>query len=466
MSKKLFKGIVAVLLANIINMIFNVVTNFALPKYLSVDTYSHIKTFQLYSGYVGIFALGYSDGMYIKYGGKELSSINRNEMERGLGTLRVLMAIESVLFVVLAWLSNDKVFSFFVFTIFSVNVINYYKNLFQAIGEFSLYSKVLNISTIFKFLSDMALLFVISTDNFRFYLLGYVLIDLVIWILLEYYFIHHFRYSSINHFFLFDYAVLLENIKSGFLLMVGNFSSILLTGMDRWFIKWKMATIDFAQYSFAVSLEGFLNVAITPVTVTLYNFFCNHNDKKTVVTIRRLMFVFASALIAAAFPAKFIIEFFLENYRGSLQPLFILFGAQLFFTPNKAIYINLYKAKGQQSTYFRRLVSVLAFGFVSNYLLFLAFHVKESFAYATLLSAIFWISRSSYDFKAYKTSLKEIIYCSLTIFTFLACGFYLSAVSGFVVYCCVVGIAAFINFKKELSMAVNRIWNWIPHRAR
>lgn len=30
----------------------------------------------------------------------------------------------------------------------------------------------------------------------------------------------------------------------------------------------------FAQYSFAVSVENFLNLAITPVTTTLYNYFC------------------------------------------------------------------------------------------------------------------------------------------------------------------------------------------------
>ena len=193
MSKRLFKGIVAVLIANIINMFFNVVTNFALPKYLSIDSYSYIKTFQLYSGYIGIFALGYSDGMYIKYGGRNLNEIGKNEIEKGLGTLRVLMLLESLLFIVASQFLHNTVFKFFVFTLLSVNTIGYYKNLFQAIGEFRLYSRVLNVSTILKFISDMMLLFLIRTDNFKFYLLGYVLIDLLIWILLEYYFQNSYK---------------------------------------------------------------------------------------------------------------------------------------------------------------------------------------------------------------------------------------------------------------------------------
>ena len=52
-----------------------------------------------------------------------------------------------------------------------------------------------------------------------------------------------------------------------------------LTTMDRWFVKFLLDTYAFAQYSFAVSVESFLNLAITPVTTTLYNYFCQENNK-------------------------------------------------------------------------------------------------------------------------------------------------------------------------------------------
>ena len=63
--------------------------------------------------------------------------------------------------------------------------------------------------------------------------------------------------------------------------MLGNFSSLILTSMDRWFTKILLNNIAFAEYSFAVSIEGFVNIAVTPLTTTLYNFFCyEHNDKE------------------------------------------------------------------------------------------------------------------------------------------------------------------------------------------
>ena len=48
MDKRLQKGIIAVFLANAINVLFSLATNFLLPKFLSVESYAGIKEFQLY----------------------------------------------------------------------------------------------------------------------------------------------------------------------------------------------------------------------------------------------------------------------------------------------------------------------------------------------------------------------------------------------------------------------------------
>lgn len=60
------KAIAVVLGANILNLVFQVLSNFLLPRYLSLDCYAEIKTFQLFVSYSGVLPLGYADGMYIK----------------------------------------------------------------------------------------------------------------------------------------------------------------------------------------------------------------------------------------------------------------------------------------------------------------------------------------------------------------------------------------------------------------
>ena len=87
MDKKLQKGIVAVLIANLVNVAFSLATNFLLPKYLSIESYAGIKEFQLYVSYVGLFHLGFVDGIYLKYGGKTLGKDVDKEFSADLSTI-------------------------------------------------------------------------------------------------------------------------------------------------------------------------------------------------------------------------------------------------------------------------------------------------------------------------------------------------------------------------------------------
>ena len=78
--KKMKKGLAQVLFANIIFLLVGIVSNFLLPKYLSIESYSYIKTYALYISYAGFFHLGYNDGMYLKYGGKKIENISKKDL--------------------------------------------------------------------------------------------------------------------------------------------------------------------------------------------------------------------------------------------------------------------------------------------------------------------------------------------------------------------------------------------------
>ncbi|EGP5048103.1 hypothetical protein E4K24_000359 [Enterococcus faecium] len=50
-------------------------------------------------------------------------------------------------------------------------------------------------------------------------------------------------------------------------------------------------------------------------------------------------------IIAAGFPAKWILENYLVQYVGACSVLLMLFAAQVFLVIVKGIFVNLYKAK-------------------------------------------------------------------------------------------------------------------------
>ena len=433
MESNLKRGLILVFSANIVNLVFNLLTNFLMPKYLSVDSYAAIKTFQLYTTYIGIFGLGAADGMYLRYGGKQLQKIDRCKLRTGLYSFRILMLLESVILFPLSFLLKDKIIIAFTLTIMSTNITNYFKNLYQAVGEFKKYGKILNWTTIATFAINMILLFIVDTDDYFLFLLGYVLVNAVIWIVLEYNIHNLFENDNVEK-VLFSLRLLINDIKSGILLMIGNFSNILLSSMDRWFVKIMMDTVQFAYYSFAVSLEGFLNVAITPITTTMYNYFCTHLKPNDIIRVRRYVLLFGTIIIAAAYPAKFIIELFLKNYIGSVSVMFILFSTQVLYVMIKGVYINLYKAVKKQNTYFFRLMLILIIGAALNYIFVRIYPYKEAFAVGTLVSAFIWLLLCIFDFKEYEFKIREWVYIISEILIFIISGVLLNSVIGFIVY--------------------------------
>jgi O-antigen/teichoic acid export membrane protein len=451
MGNKLKKGLIAIFFANVINLSFNLLTNFLLPKYLSVDSYAAIKTFQLYTTYIGIFALGCADGMYLRYGGKDFTAVNGQILRNGVFSFRIMMVVESIIIIPLSIILRDKIFIAFSLTILSVNMTGYYKNLYQAVGEFKKYSLILNWTTISTFVINIVLLFGIKSDDYFLYLIGYAIVDMLIWLMLEYNIYRILRKNRYKGKSVFSIRLLLNDIQSGFLLMVGNFSNILLSSMDRWFVKVMMDSTQFAYYSFAVSMEGFLNVAITPITTTLYNYFCNHSNAEDVIRLRRYVLLFGTIIVAAAFPAKFVIEVFLDSYADSVEVLFILFSSQILYVVIKGVYVNLYKAFKRQNTYFIKLIFVLVIGAILNYALIQVYPYKEAFAIGTLLSAFIWLILCVLDFKQYVFEIREWIYSIIEIVAFIACGRMFNSMVGLIIYIFITTIMMFIFMRNEIK---------------
>lgn len=412
-------GMIRILFANGINLLISVISGFILPKYLSVNTYAMIKTFQLYLTYIGFFHFGFIDGIYLKYGGKEFESLNEKELNNHLNFLRTFQLLITVLISMFSLFMNDYILFFFSLSLIPINLTTFYKYIYQATGEFLKYSKILNLNSFFVILSNLILLFLFRVQDYKIYIFILFLVNVLVLFIVEY---------NIKDIIDIKYKIQINleevyYIKDGFFLMIGNFSSIIMTSMDRWFIKLLLTVKDFAVYSFAVSIEVILNTFISPLTITLYNYFCKNNEKKTICHLRLYCVIFSSYLIAPAFVIKFIILKFLTKYNESINIIFILFAAQFFTIIVKSIYINLYKTYKMQNKYFFRLMIVLLIACILNILFYNILKENISFACATLCSSVIWLILCNYDFRHININIKEIIYMSLTIIVFIVLGF-------------------------------------------
>lgn len=398
------KGIVIVLVTNIINTFFSIITGFILPKFLSKISYSQIKTFQLYVSYIGLFHFGFIDGIYLKYGGKSKNVFSKNDIITEKSVFIFFQIIISLIILVLALFFKNSLLCILSTVILPFNMSTYYKMIYQATGSFDTYGKIMNFTSLLMFIINILFLFVFKTDRAYIYIVSYAIIYWVIWLKLEKNSKTFQLYKNIIHFRTAIFC-LYSNIKSGLLLMIGNLASTFMTSMDRWFIKILMNTESFASYSFAVSMETLLNSLTSPIVITLYNFFSIEKSKKMINTVKRCIIVFSCLIISCAYPIKLIIVSWLRQYQDSLSVIYILLVSQIFFILIKALYVNLYKVYRKQKSYIRGLIFTIFIGAILNYLLYVILQKYVAFAIATFFSAIIWAIYCQLCFKSFKLNL-------------------------------------------------------------
>lgn len=456
-NNKIAKGMLFIMAANIANMAISIMTNLVLPKKLSIEAYAAIKTYQLYLTYVGILHFGVVDGVYLKYGGKNIKEIDERSILLNLSTFRLFQIAVMILGTVISLIICNPILLIVSLMILPANMQSFYKYLYQACGEFKKYSIIIYALTASIFIINMTLVFFLHSDEYILYLLGYLVVNIMVWLAIEINFNKQIMKGETAAKGV-DIGEMISFMKSGIFLTLGNFASKIVTSMDRWFVKILIGTGPFAQYAFAVSLENFLNTAATPVSITFYNALCNDDSRDNVRKLREAAVVFSSVLISAAFPAKYIITIYLDKYIGSIHVLFFLFGAQLFHSIIRSIYVNLYKARKQQRKYLRKLLLSLFIGLVLNIIGYFVMNIKESYAIATFFSAIIWLCIVQADFKEERLEWKEIIYIAISCGLFFSLEMIAGPVQGFVLYIFGTALASYVLFR-DLVISVCRFCN-------
>ena len=246
--------------------------------------------------------------------------------------------------------------------------------------------------------------------------------------------------------------------------MLGNFSSSIFTGLDRWFVKLLMTSVHFAYYSFAVSLENILNVFITPITVSLYNIFCKNRQRDYVYRIKKLTLLWGFLIIAAAFPVKFILSTFLTEYMDAAAIIFPLFAAHAFYTIIKGIHVNLYKARRQQKRYFILMIALTAVAVLLNGVLYAFLKTAEAFAAATFLTALLWFIYCELESRDIAFHWKEYLAVLILTGTYFICSGLESWGAGLGIYALTYGIVALLLLRDTLQYVLRAANSMLVHR--
>ncbi len=448
------KSIFKIFSANFLTMISGVIISFLVPAILSVEMYSYVKTYAFYISYIAFFSLGFVDGMYIKYGGIDLNEVDKSQLKLEHLVYLIIQIIFTIFFVIFSIIKSNLIIFLMGISIIPMNVVGFYKMFYQAVGEFNKYVYISYIYTIINFLSNIFLIFILKSKNYIPYCLTSLLANIVIYLYLEYKFLSEFRGVKIKY----D-KIVFNNIKIGFFVLFGNLSVMMFYAIDRWFIKLFYTVNDFAYYSFAISMLNIINLLISAISVTFYNYLAKDEDEEKVKKLKRYFIILGAFASLGYFALAGIVSIILKKYILSLNIIAISFAAYPYMIVINALYVNLYKARKNEKKYLKVVLLMVIISTIYNTIAMLLSKNSVAIAIATTLSFITWYIYSSRDFKYLKSTRKESIYLSINLIGFLLASNLLNWFLGGITYFIIFLISTCFIFKEDVIQEVNLIIN-------
>lgn len=455
------KGIIQIFFSNIIFLLFGVLNNFILPKYLSVEAYADFKTYILYSSYAGLLSFGFIDGMFLKYGGKILQQAKDNDCGSAIRTFYFFEALITIFMLVFGVLLQNMMVVLFALNVFSINVVNLYKNFSTATAEYRLYSISTSFEKAVVFLFNAIFIFWFHCNNYIIYsliIIGVLVVEII------YFFIAFERELPGIHKGKLNIPMAKEITALGIILLLGNSVSTLFTGIDQWFVKLLMDKSLFASYSFAVSMERVIIIFITPITTVLYNYFCKEKADEHNDFLKHTLLLWSFFVLMISYPLRWIVQNFIANYSDAVEVIFILFCGQAINCIISGIYVNKYKAEKRQNHFLKQMILMTLLSIVLNGLMYSLFHSMTSIALATLITKYIWLLWCEYDSKFYRYSFRENIVIILLVLCFIASVQIHNSILGLCVYFSILVITMLLTMKETCFKLVRKIKEYFRNK--
>lgn len=361
MVRKLLKNFSAAFVANVVNLLVTVFVTLYIPRFSGVEAYSQWQLYLFYTSYLWIIAFGWPDGIYLRYGGKEYSAIEKKTIKAQFVIVICYLVVILPILAVTCAKQNDYIVIVFVLIDSAIEIPREaLMKLLQATNRTVEYSKIL-ITSRFLFL---VLIFACTIIGH----IGFVYMAIVdvgtkaIGLLIAIYFCKDVTKIKIGKNWNAVRAEFKSVLSSGSKLMLGNLCSMFIVGIVRLAIQNKWGLIAFGKVSLTLSISNLFNVFIAAVSLVLFPALKNlQKDKliKTYVFIEEVLMMAMFGMLLFYYPVKVFLDMWLPQYRDGLQYMAVLFPICVYQSKTSLLASTYQKALDQEKWIFIVNVGVL-----------------------------------------------------------------------------------------------------------
>ncbi|MBY0757838.1 MULTISPECIES: lipopolysaccharide biosynthesis protein [Sellimonas] len=317
-------------LANGTNTLVSMILVLFVPKILGVKEYSYWQLYLFYASYVGFFHFGWADGVYLKFGGKKYSELDKGYFHSQFWLLTIFEIILALIFGAATYLFCDDANkeavllavafccvlqiprTFLQYLLQTTNrIVDYARNY--------LLEKIVYAVLVIGFLAAGIRNFqiLIGADLFArgltLVLLSRECKDIVKGKVIDW-------KNGIREAW--------DNVSIGIKLMIANIAGQLLVGIVRFAIENHWSVEVFGKVSLTITASNLLLAFISAVSIVIYPMLKNMDEEHYVqiyTKMRNILMIFVLGLLIVYYPAKVILSWWLPKYAESLQYMALLF---------------------------------------------------------------------------------------------------------------------------------------------
>lgn len=416
-------NVVYTFFANGFSLLISMITMLFLPKFLNISGYGYWQLYILYTGYLGLFHLGLCDGLYLKYGGKRYSDINKNIYSQQFKILSIYIFALICFGICFFSLTIDEINKRDILILAAVALFLYTPKNFllltiQAVGDFKEYSRA-TICERITFFICIIFLFFLKIEDYRCYILADIISRMVslIYIL-----------TSFKNIIIIKEKVSLKGIKecildirSGYSIVIAGIASNLIVGIVRFSIEniWNIET--FSKVSLALSILNIVLSFVNMISLVMFPFLKTETSSsllKIFSCFDEFSVLGLLGILILGAPMSLFIKLWLPEYAESIEYFCILLPSCLMECKMAVLCNSYFKTLEEQKKllYINLLMLALSglFSFVCIYLLknliMAVYLIAILLIFRTILSEI--VIRSIINTKSNRISFYEVFLTS------------------------------------------------------
>lgn len=332
MLNNFYKNFRYVFSSQIFVFIFGVARAFILPIILNVEDYGFFQIYLFYTSYVGIFSLGYNEGIYLRYGQFSIDDLPKRVIKVGNQFHYLLLTGFTMISLFLSQIITENHNMRFVFSLISCNILIFGLNgvaiyIYQITNQLKKYS-FFNLLPKVIFVIAILIGYFFKIHNYKYYILLDFFSNLMVIIIMIIDLKDIYKFKKIEEIKL-GLNEFIKNVSSGINVMLALFSSMLMIGLGRFILERFTSIEEYSQYSLGITISNMLIILSSALSTILYptlKRIGNKNYNRIYIKLSSVTFITLIFIPVFYFFAYMFIIFFLKDYISVLKYLILLFG--------------------------------------------------------------------------------------------------------------------------------------------